>query len=401
MPQANTFGSTGPGADSVRGAGGSREGAVRPDLAEDDSPSRIRRSAAVLDEAQRAFTRARDAQVLANVRRIDEFRLLASGIYLAVIAGVLFLSPSTAAHDPHFAHVLPIIAAYFVLALGLFAFTRRSPLARIVSPLGLLLLDLPLLTAVRAVSQHFSPEPGVQATLSLGCFAVVEVMGMFTLSARWMSATALASTIVEVSLLHLARAPISMMLAAAAINVFLPYVGWRVINQLMDLAVGVTREELRREKMGRFFSPAVRDQIVAEDSQPERGMLREVTVLFSDIRDFTAMSEAMPSPELVAFLNAYQTAMVEVLFRHGAPSTSSSATGSWPTSAPRFRGPTTPRRRCAARSRWSRRSSASIARAARSGSRRSASASACTPARWWSGPSVWRRGASTPSSATR
>jgi adenylate cyclase len=41
-----------------------------------------------------------------------------------------------------------------------------------------------------------------------------------------------------------------------------------------------------------------------------------MTVLFSDVRGFTTLTEQMPPRDLVALLNEYMTAMVAVLFRH-------------------------------------------------------------------------------------
>jgi adenylate cyclase len=42
-----------------------------------------------------------------------------------------------------------------------------------------------------------------------------------------------------------------------------------------------------------------------------------VTILFADLRDFTALSERLAGHEVVALLNAFHERMVAVLFAHG------------------------------------------------------------------------------------
>lgn len=58
------------------------------------------------------------------------------------------------------------------------------------------------------------------------------------------------------------------------------------------------------------------------ESHPERltslaGEQREMTVLFTDIRGFTAMSEAMDAREVASFLNEYLTPMSEIVLQTG------------------------------------------------------------------------------------
>lgn len=80
---------------------------------------------------------------------------------------------------------------------------------------------------------------------------------------------------------------------------------------------GREQKKLRR-LFQRYVSPAVVGQLLA---RPERlalsGELREVTVLFSDLRGFTTLSEGLTPPEVVTRLNRYFTAMVEVIHRNG------------------------------------------------------------------------------------
>jgi len=68
---------------------------------------------------------------------------------------------------------------------------------------------------------------------------------------------------------------------------------------------------------GRYVSPALVDEMARD---PERismeGESREMTVLFSDIRGFTRISERMDPRELSRFMNEFLTPLTEVIYRH-------------------------------------------------------------------------------------
>jgi class 3 adenylate cyclase len=80
--------------------------------------------------------------------------------------------------------------------------------------------------------------------------------------------------------------------------------------------VGAERRRLRRAFDG-AVSPAVLKEILAGRLNPKRaGERREICVLFSDIRNFTSLSEHLP-PELVTdFLNRYFEHMAGAIHCH-------------------------------------------------------------------------------------
>jgi len=77
------------------------------------------------------------------------------------------------------------------------------------------------------------------------------------------------------------------------------------------------QKRLMKQLFGRYVSPDVFAHLVADPSLAKLGgHRREMTVLFSDIRGFTAASEKATPEAVVAQLNEYFSAMVAVLFRH-------------------------------------------------------------------------------------
>jgi len=79
---------------------------------------------------------------------------------------------------------------------------------------------------------------------------------------------------------------------------------------------GLRERERLRETFGQYVSPEIRDEILAGRVALD-GSLAEVTILFADLRDFTAWVEVSDPREVLRDLNAYFTAMEGALRRHG------------------------------------------------------------------------------------
>ena len=91
-----------------------------------------------------------------------------------------------------------------------------------------------------------------------------------------------------------------------------------VAIQNQRLAEKIEREAATRAQFQRLLSPNLVDQIVQGALKLDQdGTEVEVTMLFADIRGFTAMSERHTPAEMVRTLNDYFEVMVDVLFRHG------------------------------------------------------------------------------------
>lgn len=83
------------------------------------------------------------------------------------------------------------------------------------------------------------------------------------------------------------------------------------------LAKRAESEAVARNNLSRLLSPNLVEQVVQGNIAMQKGgQLREATVLFSDIRGFTATSERLDPQSLVTMLNEYFEIMVDIVFQH-------------------------------------------------------------------------------------
>jgi adenylate cyclase len=87
----------------------------------------------------------------------------------------------------------------------------------------------------------------------------------------------------------------------------------------MTVAVYRRSERQRRfvrQAFGRYLAPALVEQLAKDPSRLRLGgEAREVSVLFSDIRNFTARAEALSAQEVVHFLNSVHTPLTDIVLK--------------------------------------------------------------------------------------
>lgn len=91
----------------------------------------------------------------------------------------------------------------------------------------------------------------------------------------------------------------------------------KLADTINHMIKGLKERQALKTSFSRYVSTYVMDQILSDQSQLNlQGERKKITVLFSDIRQFTQISENMSPESVVAFLNEYFDAMLKIIFKH-------------------------------------------------------------------------------------
>ena len=107
-------------------------------------------------------------------------------------------------------------------------------------------------------------------------------------------------------------------------NIIFPITTLMLLTLLTYLLASLYTYFIRERKsrklknaFGTYVSPEIVEQIAREPGKFQLGgEKKELTVLFSDIRNFTSYSERLDPQQIVAMLNNYLSSMSEIIFKH-------------------------------------------------------------------------------------
>jgi adenylate cyclase len=250
--------------------------------------------------------RAAMAHKLGRVRLVGVGAVLILSLVLWKVAGLEDWGPNVL-----------IFGAYFPVALALHVAARKWPRVAQSAGVGVAFGDVPVIWLLQSVAMPLAPSPGGMAGFALGIFVFLVLLAALSLSTLHVVLVAAFSTVFEIALQRQAHIAPGAWVAAAIVLGLSAMASIQLVNRVRWLVARVNDEMARRERLGRYFSPAVADVLAERGERTEGPEARRVTIMFVDIRDFTALSETMKPEQVVAFLNEHHSRMVREVFRHG------------------------------------------------------------------------------------
>jgi adenylate cyclase len=266
-------------------------------------PSRERAWEQLFDRELSA-ARERGALDLNFLRTISASAFLAVALVLGAGLGL-----------PRWTASLPLFSAYWVCAGITYAIGRRSRALSWVASAAIPFLDMPMVFLIQWQSLAAVANPEASAAFTVGIYAGLVFLGALILDFRQNVLAAVAACALQSVLLRAAGAGVGLIVSSAVLIGLTAWLCRTARTRVRSLIHRVVAQQLRRARLSRYFSPAVLAAI--EQPSLEQGSRREVTVLFSDIRGFTALSEKLDGQAVMDLLGAYHERTVDVIFSHG------------------------------------------------------------------------------------
>jgi adenylate cyclase len=203
------------------------------------------------------------------------------------------------------------------VALILWRLGHHSPAVARVSVLAVPGFDMPLTCLIQWLGMTGQTADRAIANWTLAAFVCLLMMSALSLGRLQLIVSGVLAAVGTLFLQMQAQESLLGMAGGIVLLTFSLVVTFSQQRIRIEMLRQVCIEQERQQKLGRYFSPEVARQITSAQEGLAIGQTRFLTVLFTDLRNFTAMSEGLAASKVVPLLNVYFEEMVGVVFKHG------------------------------------------------------------------------------------
>jgi adenylate cyclase len=243
--------------------------------------------------------RGRSARYLAIIR--------AAGLAIAILVILATVGDSQTRRQQAFE-----LGLYFVGAVALLVAIVRRPRWAAASWYAFAIFDTPMIFWSNYIS---ATARGIVGPAVVSGGLLVLVASQVSMQPRLVVLTTIAVS-AEFLALEWRRTPADQIVFLAMNTVMIAVVLSFVVQRILALVRRAVEDQVARQRLSRYVSPQVVGTVV-RSGRFSVGAKREVTLLFSDLRGFTAAAEKMDPAAVVLLLDEYRQVMLEVLFAHG------------------------------------------------------------------------------------
>ncbi len=244
-------------------------------------------------------------------RQMSWTRLTSGATWLAFIAFNAMQHPGSM-----YGMQLPYVALYCVAAVVLLGVELQWP-ARRWSSSVLPLFDVPVVALAHYQVLNVDADPRVVSLWVVPLHLLLISLSLLSLGTRVVIGTTLSAILCQQLVFTATDFSATTRVGAAMVTLVGGWLVWVARRRIVRLAQSAATEQARRERLGRYFSPRVAERIAEAASHAGVIERRDVTVLFADLRGFTALTADMEPEDAADTLNEWLTAMVAQVFEHG------------------------------------------------------------------------------------
>lgn len=232
------------------------------------------------------------------------------GLSQELVARVVFGQPSIM-KAPRIASVAFYIVFAISTLIALHRLTRPNPRAALWVPFLTSVIDFGFLTLQGWFSWVYDhrvwPEMGAISMAIVLAFSVARYSWMHVVFSTLLACVAYLTVGVSAHSLSPISTPF-VLAGFVALGILIGMTNWSVHRMFTGLR--------SRDNLSRFLPRQIVDRVLAGGEAALQPVQCEVTVLFTDIRDFTALSEAMAPRDVLEFLDDYFGHMAQVVKGH-------------------------------------------------------------------------------------